>query len=146
MSKACWIHPEYIVCSPVFLGEIIAAHVNNKIRKEGGDIGAIKFRVDDVPYEEDFSKMDPAEKARAWDNAVGTYGIRDIGPLFDSTGHLLAGGYMGSCHLMASAAFDGGDSELRIQNLVDDLVRDLIAFADNPPPRVIVRLEHLSPA
>lgn len=62
----------------------------------GDEIGAIDFRVEDVPYEEDFSKMDRAEKAQAWNDAAGTYGIRDIGTIFDSKDHLLAGATSGA--------------------------------------------------
>jgi len=121
------------------LADTIAAYVDGARHK--GAIGDIDFKVEDVPTKEEWDGMGLMEKASAWNDALGGYGIKEVGKLFDdSDSFMLVANYWGGSNMVPSAVFDRDNGETEIYKIVEDLVDSQLSFEDHSEGRYLLRI------
>lgn len=145
-GKKCWPIPRYFHCaSRAELIAKISSYIIHAMRKMECTIGKINFRVEDVPSADDWAKMDSVDRCGAWRSATGSYGIREVGTLFDSDACMLVANYMGGSNLMASPMFDRESSDEELTKIVENLVIDQLAFDDIHEGDFLLSLTHFIP-
>ena len=124
------------------LADTIAACVDGARHK--GAIGDIDFKVEDVPTKEEWDGMGLMEKASAWNDALGGYGIKEVGKLFDdSDSFMLVANYWGGSNMVPSAVFDRDNGETEIYKIVEDLVDSQLSFEDHSEGRYLLRITEI---
>ena len=124
------------------LADTIAAYVNGARHK--GAIGDIDFKVEDVPTKEEWDGMGLMEKASAWNDALGGYGIKEVGKLFDDhDSFILVANYWGGSNMVPSAVFDRDNRETEIYKIVEDLVDSQLSFEDHSEGRYLLRITEI---
>ena len=124
------------------LADTIAAYVDGARHK--GAIGDIDFKVEDVPTKEEWDGMGLMEKASAWNDALGGYGIKEVGKLFDdSDSFMLVANYWGGSNMVPSAVFDRDNGETEIYKIVEDLVDSQLSFEDHSEGRYLLRITEI---
>ena len=92
------------------LAEVIADHVTNTYEVVNGKRTIvhypIKFSVDCTPTQEEWDKMTLKDKKAAFDCATGTYGVVDVGQLFDAECVRLACAYYGGSNVCTMKVTD----------------------------------------
>lgn len=91
-------------------------------------IGQIDFRVEGCPSEAQWNDMKLSERIKAWDNAEGCYGIKEVGGKgFDYMSlFMLVGAYYGGSTLCASPTFDMDVTEGYLDDMVSEMVSNLL--------------------
>lgn len=123
------------------LADTIAAYVNDARHK--GAIGDIDFKVECVPTKEEWDGMNLMEKASAWNDALGSYGIKEIGKLFDDDSFMLVANYWGGSNMAPSPVFDRDNKETEIYKIVEDLVDSQLSFEDHSEGRYLLRITEI---
>ena len=119
----------------------IAAYVNDCLTNTHGHIGDITIKVEDVPSVEEWKKCNSTKSRKeAWDNAVGSYGIKAVGREFDSYTTMLVGAYYGSSNMVSSPMFDFDSTEGQVVDIVFDLLDNLLCD-DRKGPFLVLRVE-----
>ena len=92
------------------LAEVIADHVTNTYEVVNGKRTIvhypIKFSVDSTPTKEEWDNMKWKEKKNAFNCAPGTYGVVDVGQLFDAECVRLACAYYGGSNVCTMKVTD----------------------------------------
>ena len=115
------------------LAEVIADHVFNAYEVVNGKRTIvhypIEFAVDDTPTKDEWDKMTAKDKKNAFDCATGTYGVVDVGELFDAECVRLACAYYGGSNVCTMKVTDEDTSYEQLVDGVSDMLDEAL-FCD----------------
>lgn len=137
--------PKYYYCASFNdLVNLVAGHIRDYDTGIIKNFGTLTINVEDVPYEDEGTRMTQEQLAEAYDVSTGSYGVTAVDPFDQDTTTVLVGYYGGNymCCFTVDDSLDMGKYLPALQKQVKrTLANVLLANCDDGAANFLVEIK-----